>query len=299
MARPDTSQLKGLLESAHSISLLLPHDPDYDSVAAALALSLSLKSAGKTVTVVCPDSMTVQFNRLVGVESVSSSISAGRSLVISFPDQTEHVDKVSYNLDHGELQLVITPKSGGPDLDYRRLKFTSNTGLPEVLMLVGVNRFSDLGKTYDDIREHLDETKLVSLTRTVPAENYAPHQVFDSDASGVSELAAFLLDSMELSFPADSATNLFLGLETATDGFRSPHMTPATFETAALLLKKGAQRQAPLSAQNFPPGSIPQTSSPAAATPPAAQAGFGTDGKPEDPPSDWYEPKIYQGPMLP
>ena len=105
MAHPDTTQLKSLLESARSVSILLPQNPDYDTVASGLALRLVLESVGRSATVVCPDQMTVEFNRLVGVNTITSSWSS-RDLLIGFADQTDHVDKISYNLEEGELRLV-------------------------------------------------------------------------------------------------------------------------------------------------------------------------------------------------
>src|SRR3989344_3035726 len=73
MARPDLSQLKALLESARLVSVLLPQNPSYDSVASGLALKLSLESLGKSVAAACPDSMTVEFNPLVGVDTLTTS----------------------------------------------------------------------------------------------------------------------------------------------------------------------------------------------------------------------------------
>src|SRR3989338_7156248 len=144
MARPDLSQLKALLESARLVSVLLPQNPSYDSVASGLALKLSLESLGKSVAAACPDSMTVEFNRLVGVDTITTSIT-NRDLLITFADQTEHVDKVSYNLEGGQLQLVVTSKPGSPHLDHTRLRFVSGSGKSDLHILVGVDQLLHLG----------------------------------------------------------------------------------------------------------------------------------------------------------
>ena len=121
MARPDTKQFKNLLDSAHSVAILLPSHPGFDAVAAALSLKLSLDSSGKPTTVACSDPVTVEFHRLVAADSIVSNFGS-KNLVITFPGQTEIVDKISYSLDdHGELNLVITPKADTPGIDYRRL----------------------------------------------------------------------------------------------------------------------------------------------------------------------------------
>ncbi len=153
MAKPDTSYLGTLMEPARHVSILLPQNPSFDAVAAALGLKLSLESSGKLVQVACPDPMVVEFNRLVGVDSITTTFGT-RNLVISFPDQTEAVDKVSYNLENGELQLVITPKPEAPELDHRRLKFISGAGKTDLIVLVAVDQITDLGSIYQDAKDH-------------------------------------------------------------------------------------------------------------------------------------------------
>ena len=87
--------------------------------------------------------------------------------------------------------------------------------------------------------------------------------------------------------PPDAATNLLAGMETATQNFQSGQVTVTTFESAAYLLRRGARRQQVFRPDNLPPGSIPQ--SPVKSDKP--------DSK--EPPPDWYEPKVYSGPILP
>lgn len=316
MARPDTSKAKGLLDSAKAVVILLPQNPHYDVVASGLALKLALDSAGKTLTIACADPMTVEFNRLVGIDTVTASFGTG-NFIIAFADQTEHVDKVSYNLDRGELQLVITPKTGAPALDHRKLRFIPGSAAADLVILVGVENLFDLGPLYHDSRQLLSTVNILSITKNLPTENFTPHQLYDPDASSVSELVSHIIDTLGLNLHSDVATNLLSGLEHATDSFKSPTVSHSTFEIAAHLVRKGARRHHDaVSASQFPVGSIPSqpySQAPASAPQPpvqSAQSGWGTDSQnptldtaapvqSKEPPSDWYEPKIYRGPMLP
>jgi hypothetical protein len=314
MARPDTSKIKALLESARQVVILLPQNPHYDIVAAGLALRLALDASGKSLTICCADPMTVEFNRLVGVDTVTTTFGSG-NFIIAFADQTESVDKVSYNLERGELQLVITPKNGAPAIDHRKLKFVPSSISADLVILVGVENLFDLGPLYHDSRQLLTQTQVISVTKNIPLENFSPHSLHDPDSSSISELMAHMIDTIGLNLHSDVATNLLAGLEKATDFFRSPSVTHSTFEIAAHLVRKGARRHSDaLSASQFPSGSIPSQPYTSPATPVAASpstSGWGTDSqnlvtdtaaaspKPKDPPSDWYEPKIYRGPMLP
>ncbi|HJZ05245.1 hypothetical protein A2634_00550 [Candidatus Amesbacteria bacterium RIFCSPHIGHO2_01_FULL_48_32] len=293
MADPDTTQLKSLLTSSQSLAFLLPQNPSLDAVATALALKLICDEVGKSTHVGCPDPMTVEFNRLVGVDSVSTHF-GGRNLIISFPEQTEHVDKISYHIESGELRLVVSPKPDAPLIDHQKLKYIP-ASQADTIFLVGVDRLSDLGQIYENSRDLLQSHRqLVSLTTRPPAENYTPHQFYDPTATSLIEVTTYIIESLSLPFSADAATNLFIGLEGATQNFTHPAISAGTFETAARLMKSGARRQAPISAADFPAGSIP--TSPGTAE---AVAEFkDTPGPTTTAPADWYAPKIYRGPML-
>lgn len=311
MAVPDTSSISPLLGSANKISILLPQRPSFDFVAAALGLKLSLDAAGKTSRVICADAMVVEFNRLVGVESIIRNFGS-RNLVISFPGQTEHVDKVSYNLEAGELQLVITPKADAPNLDHGQLKFTAPAQKPDLVFTLGVASLRDLGPVYDEAHDSLSEVTIISISHTPHHEPYSPHLLHDHDAPSVSEIVAHVIDSLGLKFDPDSATNLLAGLEKATANFKSAKVSVSTFEAAAKLMRHGAKRHSDeISAADFPTGSIPVApievqQLPGEAGPEPKELAPDqlpieqpkTNGKKNAPP-DWYEPKIYKGPMLP
>ncbi len=211
MAPVDTNQFKDLLDSAHSVAILLPKNPGLDVVAAALSLKLSLDQFGKPASVACADPMTVEFHRLVGADTVITNLGS-RNLVITFPGQTEIVDKVSYHLDdRGELNLVITPKPNTPGIDHRKLNFISGGAQADLVILVAGA----------EIPEVFAKTPQFSL--------------------GGCEETARLLETLKLPVSADAASNLLAGLEKSTSNFTA-NVTGDTFEIAAALMRHGARR---------------------------------------------------------
>ena len=226
MAPVDTNQFKGLLDSAHSVAILLPKNPEIDAVAAALSLKLSLDQFGKSAYVSCADPMTVEFHRLVGADTVISNFGS-RNLVITFPGQTEIVDKVSYHLDdRGELNLVITPKPNTPGIDHRKLNFISGGAQADLIILVAGA----------ETPEVFAQTK----------------QFFISG----SEEVARLLETLKLPVSNDAASNLLAGIEKSTSNFTA-NVTADTFEIAAALMRHGARRHdvytPPVSTMNSEP----------------------------------------------
>lgn len=306
----DISHAKPLLDSAKSVTILLAKNPSYDAVAAGLACKLALDASGKVTNIVCETPMTVEYNRLIGVETIDTSLGS-RNLVISFHDQTDLVDKVSYNIDEGELRLLITPKSGVADLDHRRLKFTPGRSASDLLIIVDADRLEHLGSIYETAKDMITSAKIISINRRPPSDNFTQTQIYDPQSSSLSELMVKCIDSLNLKLQPDMATNLLAGLQTHTKNFQTDDVSPETFEVASRLLKHGASRHRPVSASEFPAGSIPANSNvagqfiapppPVEPTPvPTTQSGYGNDSQqaPSDAPSDWYEPKIYHGPML-
>ena len=225
--------------TSKNIALLLASTPSFDFVAGALALKLSLESASKTVNVICGDPMTVDFNRLVGVNTISG-VFGNRNLVITLPGQTDLVDKVSYNVDSGELELVIVPKEG-KTLDPNNLKVTPGMATPDLAILVGI---TDLSQT--KYGEALANVKLVYFNDTL-----------DTNASSLCEMTANLIKIQELPVNSDIATNLMQGMTKATNGFTTFKTSKNTFELAAWLMEKGSRHQDEISAVSFPAGSIP------------------------------------------
>ena len=318
MAFFDTSAVKGFFDSSQKISILLPGKPHFDAVAAALGLKLSLDLSGKSARVICPDPMLVEFNRLVGVETITNKF-GNRNLIISFPNQTEYVDNVSYNIENGTLQLVISPKNQAPELDHRHLRFITAAGKQDVIITLGVTEPNQLGSVYDEIKDVFQNkaTPTVSVSHTPHKTQFAVHQLHNYESPSLSEITVQIIDSLGLTLDTDAASNLLAGLEKATDNFCSVKVSAATFEIAAKLMRYGAKRHVELSASDFPIGSIPEQIAPNVASgevgqqielPPdqapieqqltSTPVSPKTNGKKSAPP-DWYEPKIYKGPMLP
>lgn len=303
MSRPDLTQLKTIIEPAKSILIVLPKNLTHDVVASSLGLKLALESVGKSVSVSSASPLTVEYNRLVGVDTISNQIGSS-NLVISFDTQSELVDTVSYDLDKGELRLVITPKANAPKaIDHRHLKFIPGSSKSEVIITIGIDDPQDLGELYSQVKDQLSGSKSIGLHHIHPSSSFASSHFSHPDASSLSEFVTIIIDQFGYQLHEDVATNLYSGLVQSTNNFQSSKVSHETFEIAALLLRRGARRDKGISASDFPSGSIPGTT-------PKPVTGFGSDHhepemeitqsttKPNVPPADWYEPKIYRGPML-
>lgn len=285
------SEIQGKITGAQKIIIALPQNPRYDQTAAGLALSLLLQQAGKTVSIICPSAMTVEFNNLVGVDKISSK-AKGTDLVVSFSYSMEDVEKISYNDDGGKLNLVIQPKSGAPSINEKTVNLSYAGVGADLLITVGVKSVNQLDQSG---LGSISPESIVNIDNWSDNTNFAAVNVIDVDASSLSEIILGLAEGLGLQLDLDAAQNLLNGLWQATSALKKPELGPDAYEAVAACLRLGAQRpstEPPAQKQKiWPPivrneqkvvnvnRSQPNQPSPLPSTPPA----------------DWLEPKIYKG----
>jgi len=290
-------ELKKLLEQNSAVEIYVPTDPSFDQMAAALALRLVLGKMGKAVSVISPTPMTVEFSHLVGVDLVGQKSEGGRDLIITFNYPLEQIEKVSYNDEGGKLNLVVQPKADAPRVEKDQLNYSYQGGSRGLPILLGIDDPYRLGSAANQV----DFSQAVNIA-TFTSSSSGRLNIFDPEASCYCEMMVGLISGLGLAFDQDTANNLFLGLDKATNSFMAENSGPDTFEAAAVCLRWGAKRpvKSPVSQPFFEktpvfekkPAIIKPKNEPLQ-SPKLAK-------KPADPvnsnsPSpDWFEPKIFK-----
>jgi len=287
------------LQNSKTLLILLPTKPYFDQVAAGLSLYLSVRNQRDT-TIACPSPMTVEFNRLVGVNKVKSEM-GNKNLVIRFTDYDgKDIERVSADLEDGVFKLTVIPKPSvaAPEKSQMEVSY-SGISCDTVILVGGANEshFPILSTN------ELAGASLLHIgIRPLDTEKNVTS--FVNDASSVSEVVSSLIVPSSLytigddqspsntifTVDADSATNLLMGIESSTNKLNDETATADTFYYVSELMRSGGVRNGAksISPKAFPPGSIPTGSRP---LPNASQ----TIQEPQ-PPSDWLsKPKIYKG----
>lgn len=103
------NSFKSVISKSKSILVLLPTKPYFDQVAAALSIYLVLRNE-KDISVYSPAPMTVEFNRLIGVNKISEEM-GNKNLVIRFTDyKASDIERVSYDIENSQFRLTVIPK---------------------------------------------------------------------------------------------------------------------------------------------------------------------------------------------
>ena len=282
------NQLKTHLKEANSVLLLLPPEPDTDSLAATLALHLSLEQSGKTSHLGCSSPVKVGDSHLFGIDQVKNNI-GNQNLIISFDYQEDSAEHVSYDIDEStkRFNLRIKPKPGAKPLDTSTIAYSYTGANADLVFIFGVNSLEELGRLYSEEKEFLDSAKIVSLSLIATPSSFASVNLHTNKATCLSETITFLLKNTGINPTADAATNLYNQIFSSSNQFNSPKVTADTFELIAFLLRSGAHRSTRPQPQPQPqPQPTPSVS---------AAPQFFTPTENKGVPADWQGPKIYRG----
>jgi nanoRNase/pAp phosphatase (c-di-AMP/oligoRNAs hydrolase) len=294
-------KIKDLLAKNESVGIAVGKNPGIDEMAAALALYLALSEVSKTTTVICPTEPIVEVSSLVGINKVRKSFEGGDSgdLTVTFPYKEGEIEKISYTLEEGKLNILVKAGENGLSFNERDIEYKRGGAAPGLVFVVGTPRISDLGTAFE--METLKDSKIINIDYKPENQGFGDIPLLGSSASSVSELMANFISSLDLKMDVDIASNLLTGIIAATDNFQSPTTSSLAFETAAALMKKGAVRQVKDAKKDVIEDSFfaPKAQQ---RMPSFSKTVIGTEEKKQEvivdednPPEDWLSPKIYKG----
>ena len=261
MSVADIQSLQNLLTQGEikSILVILPQNPSIDATAAGLSLAMALEKRGYAVTVSSPSPVTVELNRLVGVNKIREDL-GDKNLILSFANYpADNIEKVSYNIDNGQFFLTVIPKPGNKAPGQENVTLNYAGIGANLVIVVGANYPEGLGifAQNKEFTESLPNVTLALLGNSPLSGWPKALELIDASGVSISETAYQVLQALAVPLDEDLATNLFLGLESGTANFTAPTVRSETFTFAGDLLKAGARRSVSVTAQ------MPQFAQPA------------------------------------
>lgn len=306
---------KSIVESARSILVLLPRDPNFDQVAAALSLYLAIEGK-KDISISCPSEMRVEFNRLVGVDKIGKEVGSKNMVVRFVGYPAEQIERVSYDIENQEFRLTIIPKPQheAPKRDQVELGYSGVSA--DTAVLVGGDRAEQFPAL---VGQELSGTKVIHIgVADIAAPQNRNIISLARPSSSVSELMADYIKELEGGFHPDIATNLLSGIHEGSNNFNKKEVNANTFKLAGELMAAGGkyirkEEFTPRTQFGFPQGMVPAMQGMSVlgpTVPPQATKGAKKqdDASPEqdtheapegesiNPPASWLKsPKIYKG----
>jgi hypothetical protein len=200
---------------------------------------------GKTASVLSATEPLVEISNLVGIDKVKTRFEAdGADLVVSFPYKEGEIEKVSYTIDNGYLNIVV--KAGDQGLTFQQgdVKYNHSSGggggQLDAIFAVGVARLSDLQGMF--AMDTLKDVTIVNIDNNQENQGFGDVVLVSPRFSSVSEQVTQLLADLNTEPDVDVAQNLLDGISFATDNFQSPQTSYLAFEMSGILMRQGAVR---------------------------------------------------------
>lgn len=313
------NSFKSVIDQSKSVLILLPTKPFFDQVAAGLGLFLALRQ-DKDVQVYSPSPMTVEFNRIIGVNRITQEM-GNKNLIIRFTDyKADDIERVSYDIENSQFRLTVIPRQRivPPSKDQVELSY-SGISADTVIMVGGTNEshFPVIGY------KELTSANIIHVgIKDLTLSSNKTYLSFSRPVSSVSEVVADLIKESGILIDEDIATNLLMGIESASDNLSDANVTAETFAVVSDLMRSGGKRtisQPQAKREQFPQGAIPgqtlrpqafeqnmiqgqtNTQQPIQQTPQQQKNQqiqddpVGDIEEEEEAPKDWLQPKIFKG----
>jgi len=284
----DIERIREILSREGDIAIALSANYSQDELAAALGLYLTLKNVGRTVQVISKKQPNVEISHFYSIDKIKGGFQ-GRTgdLVVSFPYQEGEIEKISYTMENGLLNIVVKSGEKGLNFSQNDVRFNRSGDTPVILITIGVRNLNELSYAFD--------VNLLNNSSVINIDNNQNNQRFGNvvsvipEASTVSELVSDMIYSLGYNLDLDACQNMLWGMMTATNNFQNPKTSGLAFEMAGILMRAGAQRKQVSTSQV-------QVQNKGQFTP--SQNQINQQGKQQgqkNPPPDWLAPKIYKG----
>jgi nanoRNase/pAp phosphatase (c-di-AMP/oligoRNAs hydrolase) len=221
-----SAKIKEFINGAATITIVVPQ-MSVDSIGAALAFAISLEKTGKKVSVFCPHIPDANYQNLSGLDKVKNKIDAD-DLVISLDYPIDQIEKVSYNENGGQLNLVVQTKDNAAQVQKDQIIIKPSSNSSDLNFIFGEEN------TLGENSKMINRGTWVYLSPLSNQKPWAALSLIDPDAP-YSEILTFLIDSLKLPFNEDVGKNLLIGLRVATQSF-SVNVSPESFEAGAICL---------------------------------------------------------------
>lgn len=285
-------QIRAILEKQGDITIALSGNYTFDELAAGLSLYLAFKNGGRAAQIVSSKEPLVEDSSLVGIDKLNMQYQ-GKSgdLVVSFPYKEGEIEKISYTMENGALNIVVKAAQQGLSFDEKDVKYVRAGQAPAILVTIGVSNLSELNGVLDT--NSLNGTSIVNVDIKAGNPGFGNATLISPSASSVSEEIADLLYGLGFRLDPDVSQNLLSGIIDATNNFQSPNTSGLALEMGGILIRNGAQRKA--KGQNQPQRQSLSQAAPQNQNPQQQNGQQQPKTEQKNPPQDWLAPKIFKG----
>ena len=229
-----TGEAKQLISDSKNIYIVPDQGAGKEAQTSALALFYTLKEIGKNVNL----SISELPENLKFLIPSLDFISYPKNFVVSIPSKIADVSQIYYDKDEQGLKVHLTIDKG--IIKKEDISFYYSEVKPDLVITLGIKDFKEeMAKKMDSFGFLLDAPILNIDNAVQENKNFGKINLLKD--SSISELALDLVKNPHIeSINKEAATCFLAGIVSYTENFGNSKVSPEIFETASLLMKRGA-----------------------------------------------------------
>lgn len=240
-----TQFTKLLLKSTH-VLIILPENPNYDTLSSGLGLShfCNQKNIQTTLAYIDPQENQKSLNFLETPKNtnITHSLTGSRDLILSFKTKYNNILKTKTERLEDEFRIYITPEQGM--VDSRDFSFMPAKFPYDLIITLGMTERESAGKIHDEVPDLFYEMPVINIDNKNENNQFGQLNIVKITASSIAEIVGELFQSIDKeSISKDCANCLLTGIISATHSFQKQNTTPNSMNLASYLIEKGADQQ--------------------------------------------------------
>lgn len=234
-------QVSELIRQATNILLVTGREPNTDQLSSVVAMQTILTRLGKQVEVIISDRLP-KAAELYHTDIISKDLTGIRDFIIKLKMADTEVEKLKYQINDGNLEIIITPHNGNftakdAEFDYGSFQF-------DLVIALGAPQIARLDKILEQNPTIFDGLHLVNIDYHRINENYGSVNYVDTAASSICEMLISVFESLGQGLVDEYvATAILAGIMSATANFTAPQTTAKAMTMAAQMVAAGGKQQ--------------------------------------------------------
>jgi len=245
MAFPELRQAHALIDRASRVLLIVPERASLDAIASMIALYLVLQERFEDrIDEVSAQHVPTNLQFLAGSSQVRTQPEAQHEVTLDIAGPTG-VDDIRTTPLQGGVRVHVTLPAGS-EVTKDELETTVRVMPYDLVIVLGAADLEELGDTYTNHTDFFFSTPIINIDHVAKNEHFGTINIVDITTGSVAEVVYELIESMLGTEEIDSATAtaLYAGVVAGTDSFQRPSTTPRSFQVAARLMEREADRDA-------------------------------------------------------
>ncbi|PIR07928.1 hypothetical protein COV53_05720 [Candidatus Gottesmanbacteria bacterium CG11_big_fil_rev_8_21_14_0_20_37_11] len=241
-------QVNTLLVPVKEAVVIFRQNPEYDIVAGALALMLSLKKIGRRCQVVSPTPIDPQ--KIIPPQEqkdIPETFMSNLGQIANFLPKKQLVMTIDFTegtFSQGDMEksangliLTLAPEENQAPIEPLNINSQIIESKPDVIFTIGMENLFNLGDFYRNNQSFFTNTSIINIDNHTNNMNYGKANLIDAKASSVCEMITLMLYDLRFTLDEEISKILYSGMKIKTNNFTPRQFSANMLEAASISLR--------------------------------------------------------------